>query len=163
MSPYERLSGSGIASVWKYTASPPISRIGTLLARAAASSRSASATMSESGVAAGSTLDTLHQLDPLGADVDQVSAQDAVVRLAARVHADRPAELPLSARLVDVPVHRQQRLPLLDHATHRRRTDRAAQHVARRYGRAQVHVEDRRGVEPGVVRRDVDHEDGAPR
>ena len=73
------------------------------------------------------------------------------------------ADLPLAARLVDVPVDRQQRLALLDHPTHRGRADRAAQDVAGGDGGAEVLVEDRRRVEARVVRRHVDHEDGTPR
>ncbi len=75
----------------------------------------------------------------------------------------RLADAALAARLVDVPVHREQRLVLLDQPPHRGRADRAAQDVAGRDRRPQVLVQDRRRVETGVVRRDVDHEDRAPR
>src|SRR3984893_17826958 len=110
-----------------------------------------------------SAFDTLHQLDSAVADVDEVPAQDAVVRLAARVDADRRADLPLAAGLVDMPVDRQQRLALLDHTTHSGRADRAAQDVAGGDGGAEVLVEDRRRVEARVVGRHMDHEDRAPR
>ena len=86
-----------------------------------------------------------------------------MVRLAAGVDAERRADLPLAGRLVDVPVHGQQRLALLDQPAHRGRADRAAKDVAGGNGRPQVRVQDRRGVETGVVRRHVDHEDRAPR
>src|SRR4030081_1036960 len=110
-----------------------------------------------------SAFDTLHQLDAAVADVDEVPAQDAVVRFAAGVHAHRRADLPLAARLVDVPVDREQRLALLDHPPYRRRADGAAQDIARGDGGAEVLVEDRGRVEARVVRRDVDHEDRTPR
>src|SRR6266542_892475 len=106
-----------------------MSRIGTPSACAASRRRRASATMSASGPAS-SAFDTLHQLDPGVADVDKVPAQDPMVRLAPRVYSHRPTDLALAARLVDVPVDRQQRLALLDQPTHRRRPDRPAQDVA---------------------------------
>src|SRR6266566_6052604 len=111
-----------------WIASPPISRIGTPSACAASRTRPASATMSASGPAS-SALDTLHQLDSAVADVDEVAAQDAVVRFAAGIHADRRADLPLAPRLVDVAVDRQDRLALLDQSPHGGRADRAPQHV----------------------------------
>ena len=55
-------------------------------------------------------LDALGDLDALLADVDEVAAQDPVVGLAARVDADRLADLALAAGLVDVAVDRQRRL-----------------------------------------------------
>src|SRR5437868_1251725 len=141
---------------------PPISRTGTPFASAAASSRSASATMSASGATC-SALDTLHQLDSDVADVDEVAPQDAVVGLAAGVHAHRRADLPLAAGFVDMPMDREERLALLDQPANCGRADRAAQDVARGDGRAQGLVEDRGGVEARVVWRHVDHEDGTPR
>jgi hypothetical protein len=58
-------------------------------------------------------------LDAVRADVDQVAAQDAVVGLAAGVDAERAADPALAPRLVDVPVHAEQRLVPLDDAPHR--------------------------------------------
>src|SRR6202521_4723503 len=109
-----------------------------------------------------SAFDTLHQLDSSVADVDEVPAQDPVVRLAPRVDADRRTDLPLAARLVDVAVDRQDRLTLFGRPTTRGRADWAAEDVAGGDGGAEVLIEDRRRIEARVVRRHVDHEDGPP-
>src|SRR5260370_4923867 len=90
-----------------------------------------------------SAFDTLHQFDSGVADVDEVPAQDAVVRLAPRVHAHRRADLPLAARLVDVAMDRQDWPALLDQPPHRRRAGPAAAHVAGGDGGAQVLVDGR--------------------
>src|SRR2546429_8968460 len=105
-----------------------MSRSGTSPAWAASRMRSASTTIS--------AFDTLHQLDSAVADVDEVPPQDSVVRLAPRVDADGRTNLPLAARLVDVPVNREQRLAFLDYSPNRGRADRAAQDVARGDGGA---------------------------
>src|SRR5713101_5955655 len=115
MSSYDRRSGSGISSLCAYTASPPIRRNGTPASCAASRMRSASTTIS--------AFDTLHQLDSGVADVDEVPAQDAVVRLAPRVHGQGRPDLALAARLVDVAVNRKQGLALLDQPPHGRRAD----------------------------------------
>src|ERR1700740_595493 len=128
MSSYERCREGGISSVCSWIARPPIKRIGTPSACAASSRRPASATMSARGEAS-SAFDTLHQLDPGVADVDEVSTQDAVVRFAARVHAKRRADLPFAPRLVDVAVDREDRLTLLDQAAHGGRTARPPPHA----------------------------------
>src|SRR3954452_19686802 len=141
-------------------ARPPIRRRGTPPASAVSITRSASATMSASGplvtsmpgsATPASALDALYELDLIVRDIDEIAAQDAVVGLAARVHAHRRTEPVLPRCLVHMAMHAEQRLALLDQPPHGHRADRPPQDVPGGHRGAQVLVENRRRVEAGVV------------
>ena len=84
--------------------------------------------------------------------------EDPDARLAPGVHAERPPDPHVPGRLVDVSVHREDRLEFLDDAPDADRAARNLDDLPARDHRAQIVVEERHGVDRRVARRHVRHQ-----
>src|SRR5581483_2015634 len=123
MSPTFRGSSGFSSGAWRWTATPPRTRIRTPRSLAVSTSRFDSST----GFSSGRRLprgEEEVEVVTVRVEIYDDAAQDVRRILAARVEAHRPADLLGALRLVDVPVQPDHRVVLLDHVADRLAADR---------------------------------------